>query len=84
MSAIGPKQTLARAVAGFEHFKTLSSCNLVIWRLASRCVCLPKALGVAVNQPRLSAIGFSDQGHLARHFRGLLGTTPREFRRSQR
>ena len=29
------------------------------------------------------AIGFSDQGHLARHFRGLLGTTPREFRRSQ-
>jgi transcriptional regulator of acetoin/glycerol metabolism len=30
------------------------------------------------------AVGFSDQGHLARHFRGLLGTTPREFRRSQR
>ena len=29
-------------------------------------------------------VGFSDQGHLARHFRGLLGTTPREFRRSQR
>ena len=25
------------------------------------------------------AVGFSDQGHLARHFRGLLGTTPREF-----
>jgi transcriptional regulator of acetoin/glycerol metabolism len=30
------------------------------------------------------AVGFSDQSHLARHFRGLLGTTPREFRRSQR
>jgi len=30
------------------------------------------------------AVGFSDQGHLARHFRRLLGTTPREFRRSQR
>jgi transcriptional regulator GlxA family with amidase domain len=30
------------------------------------------------------AVGFSDQGHLARHFRGLLGTTPREFRQSQR
>jgi transcriptional regulator of acetoin/glycerol metabolism len=30
------------------------------------------------------AVGFSDQGHLARHFRGLLGTTPREFRRLQR
>jgi transcriptional regulator of acetoin/glycerol metabolism len=29
------------------------------------------------------AVGFSDQGHLARHFRGLIGTTPREFRRSQ-
>ena len=29
------------------------------------------------------AVGFSDQGHLARHFRALLGTTPREFRRSQ-
>jgi AraC-like DNA-binding protein len=29
------------------------------------------------------AVGFSDQGHLARHFRGLLGITPREFRRSQ-
>jgi len=30
------------------------------------------------------AVGFSDQGHLARHFRGFLGTTPREFRRAQR
>jgi transcriptional regulator GlxA family with amidase domain len=30
------------------------------------------------------AVGFSDQGHLARHFRALLGTTPREFRRSRR
>jgi AraC-like DNA-binding protein len=30
------------------------------------------------------AVGFSDTGHLARHFRVLLGTTPREFRRSQR
>jgi len=29
------------------------------------------------------AVGFSDQGHLARHFRGLLGTTPREFRQLQ-
>jgi transcriptional regulator of acetoin/glycerol metabolism/AraC-like DNA-binding protein len=29
-------------------------------------------------------VGFSDQGHLARHFRGFLGTTPREFRRLQR
>ena len=26
------------------------------------------------------ATGFSDQSHLARHFRHLLGTTPREFR----
>jgi AraC-like DNA-binding protein len=30
------------------------------------------------------AAGFSDQSHLARHFRQLLGTTPREFRWSQR
>ena len=30
------------------------------------------------------AAGFSDQSHLARHFRHLLGTTPREFRWSQR
>lgn len=29
------------------------------------------------------ATGFSDQSHLARHFRRILGTTPREFRRSQ-
>ena len=29
------------------------------------------------------ATGFSDQSHLARHFRHLLGTTPREFRWSQ-
>src|SRR5215475_4446578 len=28
--------------------------------------------------------GFSDQSHLARHFRYMLGTTPREFRQSQR
>jgi transcriptional regulator of acetoin/glycerol metabolism len=30
------------------------------------------------------ASGFSDQSHLARHFRHVLGTTPREFRWSQR
>jgi transcriptional regulator of acetoin/glycerol metabolism len=30
------------------------------------------------------AAGFSDQSHLARHFRHTLGTTPREFRWSQR
>jgi transcriptional regulator GlxA family with amidase domain len=30
------------------------------------------------------AVGFSDQGRLARHFRGQLGTTPREFRQPQR
>jgi len=30
------------------------------------------------------AAGFSDQSHLARHFRHMLGTTPREFRWSQR
>ena len=30
------------------------------------------------------AVGFFDQGHLARHFRLMLGTTPREFRWSQR
>jgi len=28
------------------------------------------------------AAGFTDQSHLARHFRQMLGTTPREFRRS--
>jgi len=30
------------------------------------------------------ATGFSDQSHLARHFRHMLGTTPREFRWSHR
>jgi AraC-like DNA-binding protein len=30
------------------------------------------------------AAGFSDQSHLARHFRHMLGTTPRDFRWSQR
>ena len=30
------------------------------------------------------AAGFSDQSHLARHFRYMVGTTPREFRWSQR
>jgi transcriptional regulator GlxA family with amidase domain len=31
-----------------------------------------------------NAVGFFDQGHLARHFRQMVGTTPREFRWSQR
>jgi len=31
-----------------------------------------------------SATGFSEQRHLARHFRHILGTTPSEFRWSQR
>jgi len=30
------------------------------------------------------ATGFADQSHLALHFRHMLGTTPREFRWSQR
>jgi transcriptional regulator GlxA family with amidase domain len=30
------------------------------------------------------ATGFSDQSHLARHFRQILGTTPSQFRWSQR
>jgi transcriptional regulator GlxA family with amidase domain len=30
------------------------------------------------------AAGFSDQSHLARHFRYMIGTTPREFRWSHR
>jgi transcriptional regulator GlxA family with amidase domain len=30
------------------------------------------------------AAGFADQSHLARHFRRIVGSTPREFRWSQR
>jgi AraC-like DNA-binding protein len=38
---------------------------------------------LALSEIALAA-GFSDQSHLARHFRQILGTTPREFRWSQR
>ncbi len=38
---------------------------------------------LALSEIALAA-GFSDQSHLARHFRQMLGTTPREFRWSQR
>jgi transcriptional regulator GlxA family with amidase domain len=45
-------------------------------------------LGLARTDLALSEIavaaGFSDQSHLARHLRQMLGTTPREFRWSQR
>ncbi len=30
------------------------------------------------------AVGFADQGHLARHFRRMLGVTPGQYRRSRR
>jgi transcriptional regulator GlxA family with amidase domain len=30
------------------------------------------------------ATGFSDQSHLARHFRNIVGSTPKQFRWSQR
>jgi AraC-like DNA-binding protein len=30
------------------------------------------------------AVGFSDQSHLTRHFRHMIGMTPGEFRRSVR
>ncbi len=38
---------------------------------------------LALSEIALAA-GFSDQSHLARHFRQILGKTPREFRWSQR
>ncbi len=31
-----------------------------------------------------SAVGFSDQGHFSRQFRGLVGTTPSSYRRTKR
>jgi AraC-like DNA-binding protein len=57
--------------------------HFLVQRRVERAQDMLARTDLAVSEIAVAA-GFSDQSHLSRHFRQLLGTTPREFRWSQR
>jgi transcriptional regulator of acetoin/glycerol metabolism/AraC-like DNA-binding protein len=67
----------------FKQSAGVTPHSYLVQRRVERAQDLLARTDLALSEIAVAA-GFSDQSHLARHFRQMLGTTPREFRRSQR
>ncbi len=67
----------------FKHSAGITPHYYLVQRRVERAQDVLARTDLSVSEIAV-AVGFSDQSHLTRHFRHMLGTTPREFRRSQR
>jgi AraC-like DNA-binding protein len=67
----------------FKHSAGITPHYYLVQRRVERAQDMLARTDLSVSEIAL-AVGFSDQSHLTRHFRHMLGTTPREFRRAQR
>jgi transcriptional regulator of acetoin/glycerol metabolism/AraC-like DNA-binding protein len=67
----------------FKQSAGITPHHYLVQRRIERAQDMLARTDLALSEIALAA-GFSDQSHLARHFRQMLGTTPREFRWSQR
>ena len=67
----------------FKHSAGITPHYYLVQRRIERAQDMLARTGLSATEIALAA-GFSDQSHLTRHFRHILGTTPREFRRSHR
>jgi AraC-like DNA-binding protein/PAS domain-containing protein len=67
----------------FKQSAGVTPHHYLVQRRVERAQDMLARTDLALSEIALAA-GFSDQSHLARHFRQMLGTTPREFRWSQR
>ena len=67
----------------FKQSAGVTPHSYLVQRRVERAQDLLARTDLALSEIAVAA-GFSDQSHLARHFRQMLGTTPREFRWSQR
>ena len=67
----------------FKQSAGITPHHYLVQRRVERAQDMLARTNLALSEIALAA-GFADQSHLARHFRQMLGTTPREFRWSQR
>jgi len=66
----------------FKHSAGVTPHRYLVMRRVERAQEMLVRTDLSLSEIALAA-GFSDQSHLARHFRQMLGTSPGEFRRSQ-
>ena len=67
----------------FKHSTGVTPHHYVVQKRVERAKNMLARTDFTLSEIALAS-GFSDQSHLTRHFRRMLGTTPREFRWSQR
>jgi AraC-like DNA-binding protein len=67
----------------FKHSVGITPHHYVITKRVERAQDMLARTDLSLSEVAL-AVGFADQSHLARHFRQMLGTTPGQFRWSQR